>query len=170
MHFEVAADLARLVVARPLIDVKAADVLGRRVEGAVQGVAVQEAAGDVVSVRQRSIDGGQHGEGLALAGFEMRRPGAEARWRGLGGRGAGPADAQSRGRGQELAACDAVEAVLHGEPRRRRKAGRVVSISAHDSTTVGPAPAKSAACLRNRRLYNRMLESEQKFRPRSSIG
>src|SRR5262249_1942488 len=101
-YLEVARDLARHIVLRLLIDVERAHIVVRDMERAAKGVALEEAACDVVGVRQRPVDSCQDGEGFA---FFRGRPG-RARPEGLRvSRVRAPArERQGCRRGKELAA------------------------------------------------------------------
>jgi len=74
---ELPADRAGQVVVRRLIDVEGVDVVPGDVQLAAAGVAEDEAAGDVVGVRHRPVDGADDRDGLAPLLARRPRPGAK---------------------------------------------------------------------------------------------
>ncbi len=123
-HAELLGRVARQVVVRRLIDEHRGDVEARRVRLAGQGVAVEEAAGDVVRMRQRPVDGGDDGDGLAALSGGRREAAVGGRRR-VGAVGAADAAGQREaGRGgQELPAGAAQVSVEHGSVPGREFGG-----------------------------------------------
>src|SRR5262249_21345921 len=69
-----AGQLLREIVLRELIDPKRGDLLAWDVEAAFLRIAVEEAAGDMISVRHRPVDGTQGRDGFAVTLRRFGRP------------------------------------------------------------------------------------------------
>src|SRR5438270_13177618 len=115
---------ARQIIVRRLVHIHGADVTMRYVETAVARVALNEAPGNVIAMRQRPVDRRDHGNRFATLLAWLGRPGPEhsggfacpgSRLRQAG------SQRQSRRLAEEFATRETKIAVLHGSyPGRER--------------------------------------------------